>query len=173
MSRLLDFYLGEAADSEGRLLSMMWSWTDSELELTHDYIQWMYPLPEPSHFNPEAPLLTDEDITAFRRHKLLQTNLRKSFERFLAFLGLAIARNGRVVEGSNFADRSSQVWQYPNHNWMRITRIIKCLRLLGLSDESLAFYAWLEAVYKRRRFPIPANTFQFWTEAVKGLPFHA
>jgi len=173
MSRLVDFYRGEATDIEGRLLSTMWSWKDNELELTHDFIQWMFPLPEPSRFNADGPLLTAEDIAAFKGDKLLQANLRKSYERFLTFLGLSSAKNGRVVAGARFAARSFQVWMVPNHNWLRITRIIRSLRLLGLQGESLALYTWLEAAYKKRQFPIPADTFQFWTEAVKGLPFHA
>jgi hypothetical protein len=173
MSILLDFYRDQTNDSEGRLLSTLWGWKDNQLELTHDFIQWMFPLPEPSRFNFNAPLLTDEDIAGFRGDPLLRGNLRKSFERILSFLGLALSKEGRVVEAANFAARAPQVWDYANHNWLRITRILKSVRLLGLEAESQALYAWLTATYKKRRFPIPADTFQFWTEAAQGLPFHA
>jgi hypothetical protein len=84
-----------------------------------------------------------------------------------------LSKEGRVVEAANFAARAPQVWDYANHNWLRITRILKSVRLLGLEAESLALYAWLTAAYKKRRFPIPGDTFQFWTEAAQGLPFHA
>jgi hypothetical protein len=173
MSQLLDFYRGQKADSEGRFLSKIWRWKDNELEFTHDFIQWMFPLPEPSRFNADGPILTEEDIAAFQGDPLLRANLRKSFGRFLKFLGLSATTDGPIMEGANFADRSLQVWMYPNHNWLRITRIIRSLRLLGLQTESLAFFTWLEAINKKRKFLIPADTFQYWTEAAKGLPFHA
>lgn len=173
MSRLVNFYRGESTDSEGRFLKELWGWTDDELEAVHDFIQWMFPLPEPSQFNPDAPLLTEEDIAAFRRDPVLPANLRRSFERFLTFLGLSLTANGQVVEGANLTARARDVWSYPNHNWLRITRVLRCLRLLGLEAEALALYGRLKAFFDQRRFPIPADTFQYRTEAAHGLPFHA
>jgi Opioid growth factor receptor (OGFr) conserved region len=166
MSQLVDFYRGQTADIEGRMLQDIWSWDEHELELIHDFIQWLFPLTEPSRFNPDAPLLTPEDIAAFRSDEKLRLNLRKSFERILTFLGLTQAANGEVVEGKNIALRAADVWDYPNHNWLRITRILRSLSLLGLQPEAQALYRRLEAFYRSRRFPIPADTFRYWTEAV-------
>jgi hypothetical protein len=88
MSRLLDFYRGKSPDSEGRFLKDLLAWSDLDLEEVHDFIQWLFPLPEPSRFNPDAPLLTSEDIAAFNHDERLRANLAKSFERILSFLGL-------------------------------------------------------------------------------------
>src|ERR1043166_5517907 len=99
MSRLVDFYRGDATDTAGRLLKDVWTWGDDQLEYVHNYIQWLFPLPEPSQFNADAPLLTQADITAFQQDALLRANLQKSFERILAFLGLALAPDGQVIEG--------------------------------------------------------------------------
>jgi hypothetical protein len=170
--RLVDFYRGQAADAEGRLLKDVWAWDDDRLEAVHDFIQWLFPLPEASRFNADAPLLTPEDLAAFQREPALRANLRRSFERILTFLGLTTA-DGRVVEGPNFAARVPDVWSSPNHNWLRITRILRSLRLLGLATEAEALYDRLSGFYRGRKFPIPADTFQYWTEAVRGLPFHA
>jgi hypothetical protein len=167
MSHLLDFYRGEGTDAEGRFLKDIWSWDDNELEAVHHFIQWLFPLPEPSRFNPEAPLLTSDDIAAFNSDRLLQANLQKSFDRILPFLGLT-AEEGKVVEGPKFAARAREVWAYPNHNWLRITRILRSLRLLGRESDALALYERLQAFYSSRRFPIPADTFRYWTEAAKG-----
>ena len=173
MSRIVEFYRGERTDTEGRLLQEIWDWSDGRLEAVHDFIQWLFPLPEPSRFNPDAPLLGQEDIAAFRKDEHLRANLRKSFARILTFLGLRQAQGGEVVEGENFAARAGDVWDSPNHNWLRITRILRSLRLLGLETESEALYGRLEAFYRSRRFPIPADTFRYWTEAVQGQPFHS
>ena len=105
MSRLLDFYRGQATDAEGRLLKEIWTWDDDDLEAVHDFIQWLFPLPEPSQFNPDAPLLTEEDIDAFKNDPILRANVMKSFERILAFLGFSLAEDGKVVEGDNFPAR--------------------------------------------------------------------
>jgi hypothetical protein len=172
MSRLLDFYRGEARDAGGRLLPQVWGWSDDALEEAHDFVQWLFPLPEPSRFNSDAPLLTEEDIATFRGDRLLQENLRNSFQRILTFLGLTQEEDGRVVEGSNFSERVPDVWSVLNHNWLRITRILRSLRLLGLEQEAQALYDRLETFHRSSRFPIPPDTFAYWTEAVQGLPFH-
>jgi hypothetical protein len=168
VSRLLDFYRGQGADSEGRSLEEIWAWNDHDLEAVHDFIQWLFPLPEPSQFNPSAPLLTDGEIAAFKRDSVLQSNLMKSFERILRFLGLALADDGNVQEADNFSARMSDIWSAPNHNWLRITRILRSLTLLGLSAQAQALYEQLGKYYHSGRFPIPASTFRYWTNAVKS-----
>ena len=166
MSRLVDFYRGDTTDSAGRLLTEIWAWADDDLEMVHDFIQWLFPLPEPSRFNADAPLLSAADIAAFKSDPLLQANLRKSFERILAFLGLACAEEGKVVEGKNFARRAPEVWSAPNHNWLRVTRILRSLTLLGSAAQARVLYAWLDGAYASRRFPITGDTYRYWTEAI-------
>jgi hypothetical protein len=168
MSDLLDFYRGQATDSEGRGLHDIWSWDDEELESVHDFIQWLFPLPEPSQFNPDAPLLTPTDVAAFRAEKSLRANLRRSFERILSFLGLAERPDGTIAAGAKFAARAADVWTTPNHNWLRITRILRSLTLLGLEPEAQALYACLSGFYQSRKFPIPDTTFRFWSAAVRS-----
>lgn len=167
MSRLVDFYRGEGTDAEGRWLSEMWSWSDEDLEITHDFIQWMFPLSEPSQYNPDTPILTEEDVTAFRADERLRANLQKSFDRILAFLGLVQSGNGTIVEGPHFSERVPEIWAEPNHNWLRITRILRSLRVLGLARAARHFYDRLDAIYSSRRYPITAETFEYWAEAVR------
>jgi hypothetical protein len=168
MSRLIDFYRGTGTDAAGRRLDQILPRDDDALEAVHDFIQWLFPLPEPSQFNPRAPLLSPEDIAAFRQDAALRANLRRSFERILTFLGLRETAEGEVVEGPNFAARAADVWQSPNHNWLRITRILRSLRLLGLEAEAKALYRRLEDFHGRRRFPIGDDTFRYWTGAVRS-----
>jgi hypothetical protein len=168
MSQLVDFYRGAGTDSEGRRLAEIWGWDDDDLEAVHDFIQWLFPLPEPSQFNPDAPLLSDEDIQVFRAEQLLQANLARSFERILAFLGLTWTAEGKVAEAENFAVRARDVWAVPNHNWLRVTRILRSLTLLGQPEKARAFYGWLADLYRSGRAPIPANPFRYWTTAVEG-----
>jgi hypothetical protein len=168
MSQLLDFYRGDGTDSEGRRFDAILAWCDDDLEQVHDYIQWLFPLPTPSNFNPDAPLLTDADVAAFQAEPALRDRLRWAFRRFLTFLGLHLADDGTVIDGPNFAARAPDVWAYFNHNWLRVTRVLTSLHLLGLVAESRAFFDWLTDAHDRDRFPFPENTFRHWTNAARN-----
>jgi len=167
MSRLVDFYRGDATDIEGRWLSEILAWDDEEFELVHDFIQWLFPLEEPSRFNPDAPLLTATDRAELQCDPVIRENLLKSYSRILTFLGLSRNDAGGIDEGPNFSRRADDVWQSPNHNWLRITRILRSLYLVGLEAEARQLYARLDAIYTSRRFPITAETFGYWTEAIR------
>ena len=66
-----------------------------------------------------------------------------------------------MVEGPDFA-RKADVWRYPNHNWLRITRVLTSTRMLGLEDESRAFFAFLEGLRRWDDSMIDAETFGYW-----------
>ena len=63
---IVDFYSGKTKDSSGRTLMEIHAWGYDELEKIHDYIQWLFPLPEPSQYNPLAPVLDAEQIAIFQ-----------------------------------------------------------------------------------------------------------
>ena len=165
MSRLLEFYRGEGRDVRGRSLAEVLAFPDDRWESVHDFIQWIFPLREPSGFNPDAPLLAEADVEAFRAEPELKGNLLRSLDRFLAFLGL-VREGDRVVEGPNFRARRD-VWDGPNHNWLRITRVLHSLRVLGLVDEAEDLFAYLEDAYRGGQSAITADTFRYWEGAVR------
>ncbi len=168
MSRLVDFYRGEGTDAEGRALAEIWAFSDGQMEAIHDFIQWLFPLREASRFNPDAPLLTDTDVAAFRADPTLRANLLRSLDAFLGFLGLA--RDGiGIVEGPDFEARRD-VWASPNHNWLRITRVLHCLRILGLDDEARDLFAFLERLHQGGTSGITPDTFGYWAGAARPDP---
>jgi len=150
--RLVCYYSGEATDDKGRYLAEMLEWTDEQLELVHDFIQWMFPLRERG-FNMSVPLLDRASISEFRSRPELQHNLRISLLRMLKFYGLEMHQGQDVTIGAspNFKDRA-QNWLSPgNHNHLRITRIIKSLRVLGLEQEAEAFFKCLAKIYDEEK----------------------
>lgn len=164
MSAIVRFYSGQGTDHRGRFLTDIQQWPDDRLESVHDYIQWMFPLEEPSAFNPYAPLLDQETIKAFRSREDLRDNLRTSWIRMLRFYGLEMA-DGKVMPARNFLDRSDD-WLTPhNHNHLRITRILKSLRTLGLEPEAEAFFERLSEIHHSGGRMITAETFRFWRSA--------
>jgi hypothetical protein len=58
-SRIIGFYNGTESDHRGRYLNEIQKWPDDQLEAVHDYIQWLFPLPESSGFNVAVPVLTE------------------------------------------------------------------------------------------------------------------
>jgi hypothetical protein len=170
VSKILDFYRQETPDTEGRMISDIWQWDHGQLESSHDYIQWLFPLDVESDFNPDAPLLTKEDREAIERNDLLQNNVRRSLELLLNFLGLAFDRSDgggpadRIVNGSHFETRK-RLWMHPNHNWLRITRILKSLRLLGLENEARMLFDCLRDIH--REGLVSENSFEFWKRAME------
>ena len=48
---LVAFYRDGARDDEGRTLAEILAWDDDRLEEIHDFIQWLFPLPERSGAN--------------------------------------------------------------------------------------------------------------------------
>nr|WP_236995739.1 opioid growth factor receptor-related protein [Halomonas populi] len=50
----------------------MWGLPSFWLEHTHDYIQWLFPIPEMGRFNAFPPLLTSEVQADFEREASLR-----------------------------------------------------------------------------------------------------
>ena len=138
-SALAAFYRGGGRDHYGRTLGDIHEFDLRELEFNHDYIQWLFPLPEPSGANASAPLLSNGDIVAFRSDDALRQALRRSFELMLQFYGLDLADGGagvEVVRAAHFNERSRLWLTHGNHNFLRISRILRSLALLGCSHSS-------------------------------------
>lgn len=160
MSKLSDFYSHGGTDNNGRCLADMWSFTNDEFETVHEYIQWLFPLKVASQFNPYAPILTDEDIETI--DKIL---IRHSFNVMCDFYG--IQNNGvGLVKDPNTWNHRSTVWlTKDNHNFLRLTRIIKCLTLFGLNQEATILTMFLTDLYDEYKDVIGETTLSFWLAA--------
>ena len=110
---IVGFLEGKTPDHRGRTLSMVLAFSDERAEQTHDYVQWLFPLDEPSESVQGAPVLSDLDIDEIKKSPAAQANLIKESVWFFQFLN----RNQRWIA------------KY-DHNQLRITRAIRSLRLL-------------------------------------------
>ena len=164
----------QAKDRRGRTRSSILAWSDDELEYHHDYIQLLFPLPEGSPFNPSAPVIDEATFNAFRSRLELQTQLRASLKRMLQFYGFQFASktasgNGaqelQVVNGPNYPETSRNWVRRFNHNHLRITRILRSLRVLGLETEAWEFFKALKSVYEGGK--IGQKSMMFWTRAIE------
>lgn len=170
-AKIVPFYLGEQRDSEDRTIQEIWAWDFEKLECAHDYIQWLFPLPEKSGFNPNAPIVNQEVIQSFQTDSRLRQNMLRSLMVMLQFYGLQRQENDEgtvvVIPSKDYLSRTPEWVCLCNHNYLRITRILKCLMTFGLADEALSFYECLRQIYGESRDQIGGKTFQYWTNAIQ------
>ncbi|TGZ81759.1 hypothetical protein EX30DRAFT_340624 [Ascodesmis nigricans] len=230
---------------------------DRDLEGLHDYIQWIFPLPERSVFNPWAPVVGEDVVGAFRGCEELREGVRDAVRRVVRFWGFEVGvreeeedededegeerekekekenddgEKGQDNVESDDATKEADLqpsgdkeeeegrkekkkqeeptietpspspentlnsppqkptkrtititpppnalsqlgfqnwWRRFDHNHLRMTRMIRSLRILGLEDEAQAFY---QALLKAKEmFPRgPGKTsYMFWARAAK------
>lgn len=146
--RIVAFYEGTGRDDRGRSLDDVLRFVDASLERIHDFIQWLFPLRERSGANPTAPRLDDDAIAAFHLRPELRANLRRSYERMLAFY------------------KADLGWLTPgDHNHLRLTRMMISLRTLGLEDEARQLYDYVTALAAKRNGVTP-DTLRYWRDAM-------
>jgi len=140
----LDFYQNRLAStpSPGGLIDEIivgWQGKYSLLERHHGFIQYLFPIQEQG-MNSQAQPLSKKERDALRKDPLAQKRLVKCYELMLDFYGMHLADEslGFVVRGSNFRDRYSNL-NFSSHNYLRITRILKCLVELGHPELQLGF----------------------------------
>lgn len=157
-SKLVNFYLGEETNGDN-YIHEMWGFCDDRMEYGHAYIQWLFPLREPSNFNPDAPLVTDEDVIEFKSNPILAEALLKSTRKFCEFLNLDFQNNTCIR-----AVKESILWKKPNHNWMRITRMLASLRLLGQEEAAKVIFKCLKELRDEGFWS--GNSFAHWEKAM-------
>ena len=178
LSPLVRFYdpVIKGKDFKGRTLSQILSWSDENLEYSHDYIQTLFPLPEGSPYNHSAPIIDREAFNAFRSRPELRTELRKSLERMLKFYGFKFNHPEGFDEEIVVADPPLHAKKWVrkfDHNHLRITRILRSLRVLGLEAEADAYFTVLFNLTEAQKRGGPKNciigetSLEFWTRAVE------
>ena len=172
-SRLVAFYRGSGTDDRGRTIDHVLAFSLDRMEAVHDYIQWLFPLDVRSGVNPDAPLVDARCQDEFATDSVLRATLRRALERMLEFYGLLLVQEGdeapQVVRSPDFGRRAA-VWLAPgNHNFLRLTRILKSLRLLGEAELSAALFWCLEDVYREHSAVVGGTTFEYWRGAASPV----
>ena len=145
-SGLFAFLASDGVDARGRTFEDVVAFDDTRLERHHDFIQWLFPLDEASRAVPGSPVLDEPTIAALRASPVAQHRLAQASARMQAFY------------------RSTVAWRQPfDHNHLRITRIIKSLRLLAGDTAADAFRRAI--VERAGDAPIDPTARRFWDSA--------
>ncbi|WP_330886252.1 opioid growth factor receptor-related protein [Rudaea sp.] len=161
---LFAFYFHNQPDNRGRRLSDILARDDEWLEHTPDYVQFVFPLPEPSGSNRDAPLLDDRTVAAFQSSDVLRDRLWSAYLRMLRFYGLH-EHAGRVDKGPKWDERKENWATAPTHNDQRITRMLRSMCLLGLRTEAEAFKACLLRLARDPECNFDEDTLAYWRGA--------
>jgi hypothetical protein len=144
----LAFLEGEGVDGRGRSLFEVLAFDDAALERHHDFIQWLFPLTERSSAVPDAPFLTPGEALEIRDSSMAQCALAAATDRMAAFYG----RNDHWLAAQD-------------HNHLRITRIIRSLRLLRGDGEAEAFRTMILDRVAATGAPVSARSRGYWATA--------
>jgi hypothetical protein len=147
---LLAFLNRTGRDHRGRSIEEIWQYSDDELEHHHDYIQWLFPLKQRSGAMPDAPVLSDAEISAIGRDPAAQASIRQSLRRMLDFYG----DNSRWL-----------TWH--DHNHLRISRIIASVRMLAGHDAAAAFHREILTIVRERGAAISPDNKRYWDAALQ------
>lgn len=149
--RIRDFLAGTGRDGSGRLLADILAFDDAAIEGVHDFIQWCFPLRRPSAAVPGSPVLSDGEAETIRAD-----------ERALAGLAAA-ARRMRAF----YADTDAWLRAH-DHNHLRISRILTCLRDLAGPQAAETFHAFVTARDAQAGGPVNRDSLAFWARAATG-----
>jgi len=143
----LTFLKNEGVDFKGRSLSEIWKYTDIQIEQNHDFIQVVFPLNKPSANAFHGFYLRDQsEILKLQNSETVKSNLIKSAGWFLGFL-----------------ERSMSWREGYDHNQLRITRVIECLRLLVSNQAADTFYKDI-LLLLGNDIRVNQRTLQFWSK---------
>ncbi|MBR3043990.1 MAG: hypothetical protein IKQ91_01750 [Oscillospiraceae bacterium] len=161
---LYQFLTGNEKDKYGRTHGQILSMSNFKLETTHNYIQWLFPIDTPSGYA-DSIVLNDEMISSFRTDKEVVDNLRRAFDRMMRFYGFGRNERGQLVITASRI-RMRMTWlNRGNHNFLRLTRILRSLHLLGVLDLERELFAILHDLANEYPFlSVPYN--KYWEKAV-------
>lgn len=143
------FLCGTGRDGRGRLLNDVLAFDDTRIEAVHDFIQWLFPLAEPSRAVPGAPVLTPTEAAAIRDDPQARAGLQAGLERMTRF----------------YADTEGWLTGF-DHNHLRITRIITATRDLLGPMPATAFHVGIVARNAAAGAPVNGASLRYWQQAL-------
>lgn len=164
MTTLTDFLAGTHADHHGRWIDMIRQQSEGWLESRHDFIQWLFPLPEASGANPFAPQLTEVDAALIAATPALGQSLLLSLDTMMRLYG--IEREGQVFRRSARFPGPFSDWLGPiDHNHLRLTRILRCLALCGQAEMAAGLRHLLYDIAATEALGAWGQALRYWRDA--------
>jgi hypothetical protein len=141
------------------------------LEAHHGYIQWLFPIRE-FGMNGRAQELQLHEARAIAADRVLKRRLRKSYELMLHFYGMKLkdAETGEIERGDDWRNRYRHL-NSSFHNYLRITRILKCLGECGFEHYKWPFllHVLTEIYVNGQLANCKRSCLQFWSQVLRRV----
>lgn len=153
---ILGFLSGSSSDYKNRFIDEIIAWDDEQLERCADQFQWIFPLHEESSMAFIYPVIDKNIVELSEDIPEVRDNIIFACERFKKFLGV----------GDYLDEEKQKKWcTKNNHNFLRITRVIRSLRLFGCENEALDFYKSIVEC-PMVKINVDLKTKSFWKKAM-------
>ncbi len=83
----IDFMSSSRRNAHGKTFQQILNYSEEEMEFDHEYIQWLFPLPEPSPYNPLAPVINVAELQVLLTDQI-KHNLELAANKMLDFWGI-------------------------------------------------------------------------------------
>lgn len=150
MTKLINFLLDIGPDENGRTLTDILEFTDSQLEYDHQYIQWLFPLETMSQNVYESPILTEKEKEVIKESKIICQNINRALKRMVHF----------------YLNNSHWLSEH-NHNHLRITRILIATQSLLGQTEAEGFYKIITDKIAETDVVVARENIAYWDKALR------
>jgi hypothetical protein len=146
-------YLGYGApDDRGNTLDSTLRRDNDWYEDSRYFVQWMFPIAEPSQVKQDGPMLSAIDFLRLADDRRVHEGVMSGVVRLLCFLGLRLDPvGGGAVAGENWTVEWHRWARFPGHNDMRVSRMLRCLALIGEAELAKNIYLDLERLIRHTR----------------------
>ncbi|KAJ7211991.1 opioid growth factor receptor conserved region-domain-containing protein [Mycena pura] len=119
-----------------------WYGDHDKLERKHGFIQWLFPIREHG-MNFDSQPLQPHEIAAIKADPVALKRILTSYNLMLDFYGMRLVSEetgavDRVLPPRNYVPRYENL-VYSSHNYLRISRILKCLSEFGFERLNAGF----------------------------------
>jgi hypothetical protein len=125
----------------------------------------MFPLKERSNFNYTAPILEGIDIEYIKGSLKMKSNMHLSASIITDFWGM-----GKDNDKIKYVVKNDRLnlWITPmNHNFLRVSRVLKSLVLFDLKNEAELLFKCLKEIRNDGKERIIGESFLYWEKAIE------
>merc|ERR1711964_409075 len=133
----VNFYEGGTDHLSQNSLDAILMFNDDELEMNRGYMQWLFPLKENTDARTDVPTCTEAEFRVFRSRPALLQNVFEATRMMGRFYGCTITGtydDPSITPAADLTVRYKERYLTKGfaHNYLRITRILRCLGECGL-----------------------------------------
>lgn len=167
----IKFLTGTGTDSKGRTIQDYLQFSPERWEECHDHIQWAFPTDIPSAFNPNAPIINQERMIElvyfsgdYSKPNSIHSNIKALLTAYLNSVGFNWDENDYKVVNFPVDISKNNIFTPNNHNFRRLTRIIRCLSMFRLTDDliNLKQYLFDEGMKAAAKHSCPIHPLTIW-----------